>query len=108
MKTLLFTLLALTACAGVPTQTFNEKLLVGYATVTSVVQTDSTLYSQGVISKADAQNVEARADNIKQALDIAQSTYAVDQATGGNKLLDAVTALTSLQTYLNSIGAVKK
>jgi hypothetical protein len=105
MKTLaLFALLALTACASVPTQTFNEKLLVGYAAVTSVLQSDATLYSSGVLSKADAKNVEDRTDNIKQALDIAQATYTTDKVTGGNKLADALTALTSLQAYLNTAG----
>ena len=105
MKTILYsTLLSLSACAslGVPTPTtFNEKLGVAYAADDAVIQTVDALYTGGKLSAADAKNVEAQADNVKEALDLARTVYATDQVTGGNKLAAAITALGAIQTYLD-------
>lgn len=96
-----------TGCAalGLATpKTFNQQLATGYGSATVVIQTTDTLLKDGKISSQDAQNVEIQADNLKAALDIARQTYATDQATAGNKLAAALTALQALTTYLQSKG----
>lgn len=98
---------ALSACTtlGIPTaKTFNEKWLAAQTTDTAVLQTDIALLQAGKISKEDAANVEAQADNVKAGLDIARTIYENDQQAGQSKLDSVVTALTALQTYLQSKG----
>lgn len=99
--------LVLSACQvlGLATpKTFNQQLATGYGTATVVLQTADTLLKDGKITSQDATNVEIQADNLKTALDIARQTYATDQATAGNKLAAALTALQALTTYLQSKG----
>jgi hypothetical protein len=100
-------LLLLYGCStlGLPTPTtFNQKIAVGYSSVTTVLQTTTTLLQGAVITAADAQNIEAQADNVKAALDIAQQIEATDATTANNKLTAALTALQALQAYLNTKG----
>lgn len=100
-------LFILSACAalGLATpKTFNQQLATGYGTATAILQTTDTLLKDGKIKSVDAQNVEIQTDNLKIALDIARQTYATDQATAGNKLAAALTALQALTTYLQTKG----
>lgn len=108
MKKLLIVVVLLVAgCStlGIPSaDTFNKKWLAAQQTDTTVLQTDLALLQAGTISKADAANVEAQADNIKAGLDIARTLYATDQTAGSTKLDSVVIALQALQTYLNAKG----
>lgn len=90
-------------CAGlgipIP-QTFNQKLFVAYAGVSTVVTTATTLVQAKVITGKDGKNVAAQADNVKDALDIADQVHQTDPAAGEAKLTAALTALQALKTYL--------
>jgi hypothetical protein len=104
-KLLIPLLLTLASCStlGVPSaSTFNEKWAAAVQADTAVVQTTTTLLAADKIKADDAKNVEAQADNVKAALDIARTTYATDQTGGTTKLQSALTALTALQTYLET------
>lgn len=104
-KLLIVAVLLLAGCStlGIPSaDTFNKKWLAAQTADTTVLQTDLTLLQAGTISKADAANVEAQADNIKSGLDIARTLYATDQTAGSTKLDSVVLALQALQTYLNA------
>lgn len=94
----------LASCALFPAKTFNEKYATAVAGATSALTTTDTLLNAGTISAADAKNIEKQIDNVKEALDLAKTTYATDEATGGNKLASALTALQGLQTYLTQQG----
>jgi len=99
--------LLLAACQtlGVPSaDTFNKKWLAAQSADTTVLQTDLALLQAGKISKEDAANVEAQADNVKAGLDIARTVYATDQTAGSTKLDSVVLALQALQNYLAAKG----
>jgi outer membrane protein TolC len=105
----LWALAVLTACAalGLPTaQTFNEKLAVGYGTVTAVRNSATTLVMAGKITPDDAQNVQTQADTARAALDVARTAYRAGDTTGATTKLDTTaTVLRALQAYLASKGA---
>lgn len=95
--------LALTACAqlGIPKpETFNERLAVGYSTVTTVRQTATTLLQAKKITADDAQNVQQQADNARAGLDIARTISKTDAKAADAKLTAVRSALTALQAYL--------
>lgn len=101
-------LIVLTACAelGITKPlTFNEQLATGYAGVTAVVNTTTTLLAEKKLAAADAANIEKQADNVKEALDLASTYEAVSTATGGAKLTAALAALAALQQYLATMGS---
>jgi hypothetical protein len=83
--------------------TFNEKLAAGYQADTAVITATDQLLVAGKITKADANNVEAQANNLKAALDIASQVEATDVTTGGNKLAAALTALQALTSYVATL-----
>jgi hypothetical protein len=98
-------LLLVSACAslGVPSPTsFNQKELAALNTVDAVVQSSSTLYAAGKISKADAQQVHDQAVNLKAGIDIAEQIHMQNPAAGDGKLAATITALTALQGYMTS------
>lgn len=102
-----FILLLAVGCAALglaSPQTFNQKLAVGYGTVTSIVATADTLFVAKKISPDDAQNVLDQANNAKAALDIARTASKTDLAAAGTKLGSAITVLTALQSYLATKG----
>ncbi len=103
----LLTLAAGCAALGIQApQTFNEKLAVGYTSVTSIRQAATTLLTSAKITPDDAQNVQNQADNARMALDIARATFKTGDTTGAQTKLDTtITALTALQSYLASKGA---
>lgn len=93
------------ACAflGVPTaKSFNERLAVGYSTVTTVRQTATTLVQDDVISPNDAANVQQQADNARAGLDIASTLKGVDLEAADARLLASLQILHALEDYLRS------
>lgn len=109
LATLYWALAVLTACAalGLPTaETFNQKLAVGYGTVTAVRNTAATLVTAGKLTPDDAQNVQTQVDTARSALDLARTAYkAGDVAGAATKLDTTATVLRALQAYLASKGA---
>ena len=74
---LIFVLLAGCAALGLEApQTFNEKLAVGYSTVTAVRAAAATFVSSGKLSPDDAQNVQTQADTARAAR--------IERVTSGN------------------------
>jgi hypothetical protein len=57
----------------------------------------------GKISSALAGNIESQDQTLKAALDIAATTYAANEADGGNLLATALTSLNALSTYLGTL-----
>lgn len=105
---LFFIAAMLSACAqiGLPTaETFNERLAVGYATVTTVRQSATTLLVAKKITAADGQNVLDQTDNARAGLDVARTLSKIDLKAADAKLTAIRTILTGLQTYLASRGA---
>lgn len=103
MFLLAIAIMLLSACAqlGIPKpETFNERLAVGYSTVTAVRQTATTLLQAKKISADDAQNVQNQADNARAGLDIARTISKTDLKAADAKLNAVHTALTALQSYL--------
>lgn len=95
------------ACAaiGAPEpQTFNQKVAVGIASVTTVRQSATVLLNAGKISVDDAKNVQAQADTAMAGITIARSVGHTDQAAGQTKLNAALTILQALDAYLKSKG----
>ncbi len=99
---LMLTLFA--GCTSVTTTTFNEKLVIGYNTVTQVAATTTQLLKAGKISPDDAENILKQGTNAKEGLDVARKLSGSD-LTGANGKLAAVTSiLSTLQSYLADKG----
>lgn len=94
-------LLAGCAALGLSTpQTFNQKLLGGYSTVTEVRSDATVLVGAGKLSPDDAQNVQDQATNLRAGLDVARTVSKTDPTAAVGKLTATITALTALQAYL--------
>ena len=96
-------LLLLVGCAqlGLPVaQTFNQKLAVGYATVTGIITTTDNLLLAKAITPDDAANVLKQDDNAKAALDIARSLSGTDITAANAKLTATHTVLEAINAYL--------
>lgn len=111
MKRLFLTILAscsisfLPACAqlGIAApETFNQKLAVGYITVTAVRETATKLVVAKKLNPDDAQNVQNQADTARAGLDVARDMFKATPVVADNKLTSVTTALRALQTYLAS------
>lgn len=88
---------------GIPqATTFNERLAVGYATVTGIRDTAATLLTAGQISKEDAVNIQAQADNARAALDVTRSLAGINVTAAEERLASTLRILEALQTYLES------
>jgi len=95
--------LVLVACntLGIPSaDSFKERLAVGYATVTTVRQTTTTLLQAKKISAEDGQNILEQTNTARAGLDIARKLSLVDFTAANGKLTAISTVLTGLQTYL--------
>jgi len=86
-------------------QTFNERLAVGYTSVTAVRLAATDLLLAKKISVDDAQNVLEQSDNARAGLDIARTLNTVDPEAADRRLQSILTGLKALQAYLNSAGA---
>ena len=93
----------LSGCAsvGLPTaDSFNERLAVGYASVTTIRQTATALLQAKKISADDGQQVLDQTNNARQGLDIARTLSKTNLAAADGKLTAIRTALNAVQTYL--------
>lgn len=91
------------AALGLPSpQSFNERLAVGYASVTSARETATSLLNAGKISVGDAENVLEQTDNARAGLDIAREVHATAPDAANAKLTAVLTALKALEAYLGS------
>ncbi len=98
-----FTLISACATMGVPSpETFNEKLAVGYGTVTQIRTTTAQLVTSKKLGSVDAQNIQGQADNARAGLDIARDLSKSDLPAANNRLQMATTILTALQSYLST------
>jgi len=105
LLTVALCLLAACAQVGIPTpQTFNERLAVGYAAVTTIRDTATTLVTASKITPAEAQNVQDQADRGRTALDIARATAKTDLSSADTRLTATLQLLTALQSYLAAKG----
>jgi len=86
-------------------QSFNERLAAGIATVSAIRSTTATLLRQGKIDVADAENVQAQADNARAGLALARELQEKDHRAGDARLTATITALSALQAYLNARSA---
>lgn len=103
LNVIVFLLALCAACAqvGLPTaETFNQKLAVGYGTVTQIRTSALQLLQAKKITADDAQNINNSADQARSGLDIARSLSATDLSAANNKLVMATTILTAAQAYL--------
>jgi len=104
---LVLVLLALSACQSLglaPPQSFDEKLANAYGVHTAVVQATTTALSSGSISQADAIAVQGMEKNARTLLDSAKSIEQTNPSGAQTNLGLALSALTALQTYLNTHG----
>jgi len=93
------------AALGIPSpQSFNERLAVGYSTVTSARNTATSLLGAGKISVSDAENVLEQTDNARAGLDIAREIHAATPDAANARLTAVLTGLRALEVYLKSRG----
>lgn len=83
-------------------ETFNEKLAVGYGTVTQIRATTAQLLTAKRVTSADAQNIQVQADSARAGLDIARDLSKSDLPAANNRLAMATAVLTALQGYLSA------
>lgn len=81
-------------------ETFNQKLIVAYSTVTGINNTATNLLNLRLITADDGQNVLQATDAAKAGIDVARVIHRTDPATADAKLNSIRVALTALQTYL--------
>ena len=101
------TLGAIGGCAsvGLPTaDSFNERLAVGYSTVTTIRQSATTLLQAKKITADDGQNVLEQTNSARAGLDIARTLSKVDVKAAEGKLTAARAVLSALQSYLAARG----
>lgn len=101
----ILTLLVGCSQLGIPKpQTFNQRLAVGYTTVTAVRQTAITLLQADKITANDASNVQEQADNARAGLDLARSIHATNPQAAETRLDAVIVGLNALQAYLQARG----
>lgn len=100
---LLLTLAVGCAQMGVPApQTLSQRIAVTVSSVTAVRQSTTVLLTSNKISAADAQNIQAQADNVVAGALVARSLAGVDPAAADAKLQQTRAVLLALQQYLAS------
>lgn len=98
-------LMLLTACAffGVPTpETFNERLAVGYSSVTTVRQSTLNLLQAGKLTPDRARDIQDQADLVRDSLDAAKQLSDVDLTDANDRLTIALEGLNALEAYLRT------
>lgn len=84
---------------------FDQSLAEAYGVHTAVVQATANALNAGSISVADAKAVRGLEQNARALLDTAKAAETAGDAAGAQKNLAlAMTALTALQSYVNSHG----
>ena len=97
-------ILLLAACVAMEApKSFNDKLAYGYASVAASRNTAASLLERGRITKAQAVQVQALADQARTGLDLARGTAAKgDAKTADGQLELALSVLTRLEAYLQA------
>jgi hypothetical protein len=98
-------LMLITACAqlGMPApETLAQRIAVTVSTVTAVRQSAGTLLAAKKISVADAENIQAQADNVVAGAAVARTLAPIDPAAADAKLQQTRAVLIALQAYLLS------
>jgi hypothetical protein len=85
-------------------QGFDQQLANAYGVHTAVVQATATALTAGSITPADAVAVQSMEKNARSLLDSAKAVEQVNPAGAQQNLTLALSALTALQTYLNTHG----
>lgn len=99
--------LVLTGCASLglaPADSFDTKLAYAYSTHTGVLQAAAISKLNGSITKAEAEQVAALADQSKMFLDSARAVETTNPTGAQNNLTLALAVLNQLQSYLSSQG----
>lgn len=88
---------------GVPApQTLSQRIAVTVSSVTAVRQSTTVLLTSRKISAADAENIQAQADNVVAGAQVARSLAGIDPAAADAKLQQTRAVLLALQQYLAS------
>ena len=102
-------LLLLSGCSALGLSTpkgFDQSLAQAYSVHTAVIQATTVALSSGAITSAEATQVQAQAISSRALLDAAKAAENAGNVSGAaSDLTLAITALTALQTYLNSHGS---
>jgi ABC-type branched-subunit amino acid transport system ATPase component len=95
-------LLALVACAAIEApKSFNDRLAYGYASVAASRNTAASMLERGRITKDEAKQVQALADQSRAGLDIARGMAGKGDIKGAEGQLQlALTVLTQVEAYL--------
>lgn len=101
MKLLYIITFAFLAGCATP-QSFNERLLAGYSTVTEIRNGATAAVTAKKIGSADAQNIQAQADTARAGLDLASGMRASQPKAAEDKLSATRTVIQALKTYLLS------
>jgi len=103
----LLSILLLADCGAFPEpKGFDQLLATAYGVHTSVVQATTTALMAGTISVHDAEAVQGMEKNARALLDTARTAEEAGNPSGAlSELALATSALTALQSYLNSKGA---
>lgn len=83
----MFVAVALQGCAGVPTDTANDKEAIALRSITAMRTTSTALLRAGKVTVADDQAVQLRADQIRATVVAARSI--IDPVLQAQKLQDA-------------------
>ena len=106
LAVLLITILAGCAALGVPeTDTFNKKVVAGYAAVDAVAEAATGLLYAGKIDDKERRYIVSGLNAAIDGLDAATVLGKTDLQAGQARLNAALVALTTLQAFLTSKGA---
>jgi hypothetical protein len=81
---------------------FDQQLAAAYGIHTAVVSATATALTTGVITSAEATSVQTQALTARTLLDTAKGLEGTNLSGAQGDLTLAITALTAIQTYLNS------
>lgn len=95
--------LAFLAACATP-QSFNERLLAGYSTVTEIRNGATAAVGLKQIDSADAENIQAQANTARSGLDLARSMRPTQPQSAENKLSSVQTIISALKAYLLAKG----
>ena len=83
--------------------TFDEQLATAYTAHTTVVQAATVAVQAGSLSSAQGDKVSAMANTSRSILDAARAAEVAGNTAGASaQLILATTALTAIQTFLNT------
>lgn len=91
------------ASLGIQPETFNERLVSAYASVTTVRDTTTVLVNRDVITANDAQNIQNTANQVRTGLDIADQLHRIRPRDGEDKLVATLRILHALEAYLAEV-----